>query len=251
MSTWSRRAFLTVVLFVALFGAAAEADVSDPQPEEALPTGQLLLQQQDIVKREAELKAREDRMGIWEEDLTRRARGEQYFSDLEGYVTTGELVRAVLFTAVLSAALAVGVLLVAVRRGLVHGRSQTADELRHLEDRVRTGLREFDGLLTRLYDRILTDVSNSECASDGERNRGSESRGDAKVSAKSETKSDAKPRDPKIEPRAAGTNGHGTGGMRQSVLTLARDGIEAHEIGRRLQLGPGEVNFILRMETGR
>ncbi len=225
MWTWSCSALLIALVCVAAppavaqEGAVAVDAAVGPDPAVELAIGDL-----DLQAREAALRTHEARLGLWEEDLTRRARGESDFSDLEGYVTPGDLARAVLFTAVLSVGLAFGTLVFLERRGLLKGRS-SAGELRRLEDRVLGGLREFDTLITRLYDRMLSDLARAAPGGAGS--------GDDRDEA----------------PAEGGSGGRRDGGARHRVLSLAHAGVPVEEIARRCAIGRAEVDFILHMEA--
>lgn len=180
-----------------------------------------------LEERRRELDAHEARLSIWEKDLARRAGDEAYFTDLEGYVTPAALGRSFLLGVVVSVVLTLLALRVLERRGLWRAAepSRAAGELRELEARVLTGLREFDGLLSRVYERLQSSATGTPSASPVL------DRSPAAV-----TPSGRPPRAPRI---------------RDEVASLSRDGASREEIGRRLGLGHAEVDFILRTEASR
>jgi hypothetical protein len=250
MWTWWRNATLIVALALGVQSAVAQTDAT---PSEGVPSddpGALapadvidlepITLQPGLDARQAKLRAHEARLRLWESDLTRRAKGERYFRDLEGYVTPDQLSRAFLLGMLLSCGLTLVVIRVLARMGVWRvDNARSRQELKRLETRVLTGLREFDGLLTRLYDRLQRDIV----------------KGDAKAEATSTAPGRASnptlPLEFAVAAATAGSDGGSTSSARSRVVSLAREGLEREEIGRQLDLGPAEVDLILRLEASR
>jgi hypothetical protein len=229
------------------------------------------------------LDAREQRMSLWESELARRAQGETYFADLEGYVTPRELLSTLVLAILGGAVLSLVGMRLLERAGLWRSAArQTHRDLEALERRVLTGLRELDQLLARLTDRVLAEPPAP--ASDG---RAAMPRASATTNGNHPASRTRTPSGPAGEPPAPavrrssvhsgglGTERLGLGddpelsppppvseerlaagrpageSRRTLVLDLARRGYDPEEIGRRAQLGPAEVSFILRLAATR
>jgi hypothetical protein len=193
-----------------------------------------------LEERRRTLAAHEARLAIWEKDLARLAADESYFTDLEGYVTPSALARSFVLGAFVSVGLTLLVLRTLERRGLwrTGASSRASRELAELEARVLTGLREFDGLLSRVYERLQSEATGVS--------RGLESRSER--AAVEVSSSEPAPRrrveTPSGRPPRASS-------VRDEVAALTRGGVAREEIGRRLGLGHAEIDFILRTEASR
>lgn len=306
MSTWwseprIRLGALALVLGLVIASAAsaqdgpAEPGASAPvdamtDAGAAVPGVPPLVDVAGVDRRARSLDAREQRMSLWEAELARRADGEAYFADLEGYVTPRELLASLVLAILGGAGLALvgGRLLPQVAFGRPRA-GQSQRELEALERRVLTGLRELDQLLGRLTDRVLTQPPAAEgpapaVALDGahpgeatltpSRTRTPRDRVAATASrAAARTPHEAPvataprpglaedrlgtsaedllpPPHPVREDRLAAGRPGGEN-RRAMVLELARRGFDPDEIGRRTQLGPAEVGFILRLAASR
>jgi len=251
--------------------------------EAAVPGVPALVDAPGLDRRQRSLDAREQRMSLWEAELARRAEGEAYFADLEGYVTPRELLASLVLAILGGAGLALlgGRLLPRIALGRPRA-GQSQRELEALERRVLTGLRELDQLLGRLTDRVLTQPPAAEgpapaAALDGAqpgevtldppRARAPRTRPaaprpsrDAAPAASTRlalaedrlggTEPELPPPHPVREDRLAAGRPGGES-RRAMVLELARRGYDPDEIGRRTQLGPAEVGFILRLAAAR
>lgn len=191
-----------------------------------------------FAERQRTLDAHEARLALWEQDLTRRATDDAYFQDLEGYVTPSALARAFVLGSLVSVVATLLVLNLLERRGLWRTvrPSRSTNELNELEARVLTGLREFDGLLSRVYERLQAEATGASAR--GARRAGRDGVSNDPVADQ------AMPATPSGRPPSASS-------IRQQVASLARGGVARDEIGRRLGIGHAEVDFILRAEASR
>jgi len=255
MSTSWRSAPLALVLVAVAFVTPIAADTTTPEADvpgegSTVTFDHPILGGRALSEERAALRAHQSRLDVWESDLTRRAAGEGYFADLDGYVTPSELASSIVLSSLIGAALALGLLRLLDRYG--HWRSgarRQRQELEQLERRVLTGLREFDELLNRLYDRAdeRSGTATSGLMKDrlGVATAGGVGTPDAPSPKPSPTVSTPPP------PRAAEPGRAPAEHRRRLVLDLARQGVERDEIGRRAELGPAEVSFILRMAGAR
>jgi hypothetical protein len=259
MSTSWRSAIPAAIAAVAMASlpAGSAAEPAPGTPADTAGAAALHRAYEELARRDSELGEQTARLKIWESDLTRRARGEAYFSDLQGYVTSGELTRAVILAAVLSILFAMLAIRGLNRFGLLDpGLARARAELRRLETQVLTGLREFDGLLSRVYDRLQDDVGGAGGRPDGQRTEWTADDGRSGAPAPTggaDVRSDtgdpgtapAGRRPIKLRPAASPPAANGRS-PRRRVLHLAESGMSREEIGRAVDLGPAEVDFILR-----
>lgn len=198
----------------------------------------------ELDRRAADVAAHEQRLTLWEHQLTRRAEGEGAHLDVT--VTSRELLRAILTTSFVSVLMTLILLRMLERQGVWRpGRTRARTELRGLESRLMGGLREVDQVLTRVVDRFYKDVTGRKAVD-----------GHGEVAARRR----AAGRSGYAADRPAPAPGEGIPGsldvpegasLRQRVLGLARQGRSLEDISQALGLGPAEIAFILRTAVGR
>jgi hypothetical protein len=262
MSTSWRSAIPAAIAAVAIANlpVSSAAEPVPGAPADTAGAAALHRAYEELARRDSEVEEQTARLKIWESDLTRRARGEAYFSDLEGYVTSGELTRAVILAAVLSLLLTILAIRGLNRFGLLGpGLARAQAELRRLETQVLTGLREFDGLLSRVYDRLQDDIAGADGRPDGQRNDPTSDDGRAdslapagrgEAATRGPERAPGRRRSIELRPASGPTDANGQS-PRRRVLHLAERGMSRDEIGRAVDLGPAEVDFILRTAARR
>jgi hypothetical protein len=253
MSTSSRERTLLSIAVALIVTAAPASHAEDPGEVAAETSTETAILDEGVEsaftapaiasldERRRALEAHEARLAIWEKDLTRRSTDDAYFTDLEGYVTPTALARSFVLGALVSVGLTLLVLRTLERRGLWRrsAPARSSRELAELETRVLTGLREFDALLSRVYERLQTDAVGSTPAA-----RPTPPVSSTSFDVSLDAATHARGQTPSGRPARAGS-------VREQVTALARGGVAPEEIGRRLGLGHAEIDFILRTEASR